>query len=104
MKILWLKSAEADLNQTFDYLLDRKPQAALHTYGVIRQKVELLADHSHLGRAGRVENTRELVIGGTPYIVAYTVDQLREAVIILRVLHGRRLWPEEFDQGNGQTD
>ena len=97
MKILWLKSAEADLNEAFDYLLDRNPQAALRIYGVIRQKVELLADPPYLGRAGRVENTRELVIAGTPYIVAYTMDRLIDAVVILRVLHGRRLWPEEFD-------
>jgi toxin ParE1/3/4 len=100
MIILWLKSAEADLNEAFDYLLDRNPHAALRTYGIIRQKVELLAQHPHLGRAGWVENTRELMIAGTPYIVAYIIDHLTDAIIILRVLHGRRLWPEEFDKGD----
>jgi toxin ParE1/3/4 len=102
MKIRWRKSAEADLDEVFDYLLESDQQAALRTYNTIRQKVELLADHTHLGRPGRVENTRELVIARTPYIVAYTVDSRINAVIILRVLHGRRLWPEAFDEGDGE--
>jgi toxin ParE1/3/4 len=50
-------------------------------------------------RPGRVENTRELVIAGTAYLVAYTVDQRLGAVIVLRVLHGRQVWPEAFDAG-----
>lgn len=97
MRILWLKVAQDDLEEVFDYLLENSPQAALRTFETIREKVELLADHPHLGRAGRVENTRELVIARTPYIVAYTVDVRTGAVIILRVLHGRRLWPEAFE-------
>jgi plasmid stabilization system protein ParE len=38
-----------------------------------------------------------LVIGRTPYIVAYTVDARRDAVVILRVLHGAQRWPAAFD-------
>jgi len=38
---------------------------------VIRNAVERLADHPHLGRSGRVEGTRELVVAGTPYIVVF---------------------------------
>ncbi len=104
MRVLWLKRAEADLNEAFDYLLERSPQAALRLYETIRQRVELLADHPHLGRAGRVEGTRELVVAGTPYIVAYTVDSRIDAVIVLRVLHGRRTWPEKLgdDEGDGE--
>lgn len=97
MRILWLRAAQADLEAIFDYLLENSPQGALRTFETIRQKVDLLAHHPHLGRVGRVENTRELVIARTPYIVAYTVDTRVGAVIILRVLHGRRLWPEEFE-------
>lgn len=102
MKILWRTTAQSDLEGAFNYLIELDPQAALRTYDTIRQRVELLADHPHLGRPGRVPNTRELVISKTPYIVAYTVDLRTNAVIILRVLHGRRLWPESFDHGEGQ--
>lgn len=98
MKIVWLKAAEADLEEAFDYLIQNSPQAALRAYEIVKQKVELLADHPHLGRPGRVKDTRELVVAGTRYIVAYTVDTRANVIVILRVLHGRRLWPEAFDE------
>ena len=43
-----------------------------------------------MGRQGRVANTRELVVLGTPYIVAYVV--LPDGVKLLRVLHGAQQW------------
>lgn len=43
---------------------------------------------------GRVEGTRELVITHTPYIVAYTIDPHSNTVVVLRVLHGARRWPD----------
>ncbi len=46
-----------------------------------------------IGRPGRVAGTRELVVTGTPILVAYEVD---EEVRVLRVLHGRMQWPESF--------
>lgn len=64
-------------------------------YDAIRDGVALLGDYPGLGRPGRVAGTRELVIARAPYIIAYTVDPRIDAVIILRVPHGARLWPEE---------
>ena len=98
MKIIWRNQAEVDLNGIFDYLIEHDPAAALRMYETIRQRVELLADYPGLGRAGRVTDTRELVIARTPYIVAYTVDPGIDAVIVLRVLHGAQLWPEDLEQ------
>jgi toxin ParE1/3/4 len=46
------------------------------------------------GREGRVVGTRELVVQGTPFIVAYRVG--RAEVEILAVMHAGRKWPEEF--------
>jgi toxin ParE1/3/4 len=94
MRILWLDHAEADLDAAFDYVLARDPGAARRLYNAIRNRVALLADQPALGRPGRVSGTRELVIGGTPYIVAYTIDHAIDSVVILRVLHGARRWPE----------
>ncbi|MGE7367549.1 type II toxin-antitoxin system RelE/ParE family toxin [Neorhizobium sp. NPDC001467] len=38
--------------------------------------------------------TRELVVAGTPYIVAYCVKNNR--VEVLFVQHGARLWPDDI--------
>ena len=40
-----------------------------------------------------MEGTRELLVPGTPFILIYAVDQ--ERLIILRVIHGARKWPED---------
>jgi len=53
-----------------------------------------LADQPGIGRPGRVPDTREWVMPHTPYIIAYRVED--ETVVILRVLHGARKWPERF--------
>jgi toxin ParE1/3/4 len=50
-----------------------------------------------MGRPGRVKGTRELVIVGTPYIVAYRIKG--DAVQVLRVLHGAQKWPQGFSKG-----
>jgi len=54
--------------------------------------VEMLLDFPESGRPGRLVDTRELVVGKTPYILPY---RLRGDMIeILRVLHGRQRWPD----------
>jgi toxin ParE1/3/4 len=47
-----------------------------------------------MGRLGRVVGTRELIINRTPYIAAYLVT--KDAVIILRILHGAQRWPKKL--------
>lgn len=53
-----------------------------------------LTQMPRIGRIGRVENTRELVVSRTPYIVAYRIEEDRISVI--RIFHGRREWPIRF--------
>lgn len=47
-----------------------------------------------MGRLGRVHGTRELVIPGTPLLIAYRVR--KDGIRILAVLHGARRWPGQF--------
>jgi len=34
------------------------------------------------------------VVSGTPYVIAYRVE--RDAVVILRLLHGAQKWPSKL--------
>lgn len=104
MKIHWRAQAAADFAEAIEYLRQRNPQAALNTSRTIRQSVRKLAIQPSMGRPGRLPDTRELVISGTPYIVAYTVDNSAQAVIILRLQHGARLWPESMDEAGDQDE
>lgn len=96
MRIFWEEDAEADLDRTFEYILEDNPEAALRVVETIRETVQILIEHPHLGRGGRVADTREFVIPGTPYIVPYQV--IEDRIILLRVLHGTRQWPESFEE------
>ena len=94
MRIEWRPLAEEDLAEIVRYIAAESPRAAYEIHDRIREAVTLLVAHAHLGRAGRVKGTRELVISGTPFVAAYQVT--KSAVFILRVLHGARKWPDKF--------
>lgn len=68
------------------YVARDKPQAAERLATRIVAVVEALRNHPHLGRAGADSGIRELVIGGTPYIVLYRVHSDR--VVISTIWHG----------------
>jgi len=94
MKIKWVRLALNDLNDAGEFIARDKPEAAKRTVKRIWDATQLLAVHPHAGRAGRVPGTRELVVTGTPFIIPYRV--VEDTVQILRVLHGKRKWPESF--------
>jgi len=94
VRVRWLRRALQNLDEEAAYIATDDPRAAARTVEIIAIGVARLAAHPASGRAGRVPGTRELVLSGTPYIVAYRVRG--ETVEILRVLHGARRWPEQF--------
>jgi toxin ParE1/3/4 len=63
-----------------------KPEAAGRLATRIVAVVEALRNHPNLGRVGAEPGIRELVIGGTPYVVVYSVKRAR--VTISTIWHG----------------
>lgn len=95
MDIYFSPEAEQDLAEIFDFILEDNPDAAQGMLIRIQNTINNLAEHPHLGRAGRIPKTRELVIADTPFIVPYQVS--RNRLEILRVYHAARKWPEDFE-------
>lgn len=93
-RIAWLQAALEDLRSIHDYIARDNPAAARRVVKTIRDDVKFLRDHPAMGRRGRIEGTRELVIVHYPYIVAYR--QSLSAVEILAVVHSSRRWPEQL--------
>jgi toxin ParE1/3/4 len=89
--IEWTLSAIGDLRQAGEFISLDNPDAALRMAERVKEAIEALTDFPHIGRPGRVPNTKELVISGTPFIATYRVKQ--GAVQILRILHHSRKWP-----------
>ena len=75
MRIEWTFFAMNDREAIFDYLEADSPRAAIMIDDRIEAQVELLIETPEIGRPGRVEGTRELVIQRTPYIAAYRIDR-----------------------------
>ena len=84
MKIKWHRKARQDLREVRAYIAGDNPQAAAKVAACILQAVERLPASPGIGRPGRVMDTREMVIAGTPYLVPYRV--MGDVIVILRVL------------------
>ncbi|MEA3277587.1 MAG: type II toxin-antitoxin system RelE/ParE family toxin [Pseudomonadota bacterium] len=94
MKVVWSPEARQDLREIYSYLAAENPYAARTLQQRLKQAVQLLRENPHIGRPGRVADTRELVISGTSYIVPYQIKEKR--LELLRVYHMARKWPERF--------
>lgn len=94
MRLRWTDGAVENLRSSHEYLEAENPKAAWDTVDRIISAVERLEQFPQMGRLGRVEGSRELVVTGTPFVVAYRVKG--ESVQILAVLHAARKWPKGF--------
>ncbi len=86
VEIVWSPLARARLNEIRACVALDNPGAAERLATRIVAVVEILRDHPHLGRLGVEPGIRELVIGGTPYIVLYRVRGKR--VTLSTIWHG----------------
>ena len=95
MKIVWTEPARQDLRDIFTYIAEDNPRAARTLLAEIKTRAVLLQDNPHLGRMGRIDGTRELVLADTHYILPYRLKD--QQIQILAVFHGARQWPESFE-------
>jgi toxin ParE1/3/4 len=91
---VWLALAVQDVLQIRTYIADQDPQSARRVALRIDKAVGNLSQMPNMGRPGRIFGTRELVVKGTPFLVVYRLQNAR--VEILRVLHGRKSFPESL--------
>lgn len=92
MKIIWTRLALDDFNQAYHYVSTHNPQFLKNTIQQIEKALENLKNYPYLGKQGRVENTRELIVYQTPFIIPYRIKEDR--IEILAFIHGSRQWPE----------
>jgi addiction module RelE/StbE family toxin len=92
MRIEWSTDALADLKAISEYIeQDRNLETANRVTRAIYDAIQSLRRLPYRGRYGRVENTRELVVAGLPWIAVYQV--LQERIVVLNILHGAQKWP-----------
>jgi toxin ParE1/3/4 len=92
MIVRWTKPAADDLTHICDYTENRfDPSQARRAALAIYQTADGLKDMPNRGRPGRRPGTRELTVTGLPFVIIYRVG--KEAVEIVRILHGAQQWP-----------
>ena len=89
MRVFWASAAEQDRSDIIDYISDDNPLAAIRMDELFAEAASRLANHPHLGQAGQIPGTRELI----PHESYRLVCEVQgDAVWILALVHTARLW------------
>lgn len=76
------------------YIAEDNPAAAIAVKERLERATANLSTNPAMGRQGRIDGPRELVIAGLPYIIPYRVRYGR--VEVLDVIHAARGWPSRL--------
>ena len=91
LTIKYTKLAIGDLNNAYEYICAENPIAA----GFVIEKIETALSHlrqqPYLGHIGRVKNTYEFLVFGTPFIIVYIPDN--KDLIVVSIVHTARRYP-----------
>ena len=90
MRVLWSAYARTRREEIFDYISSDNADAALHLDESFSRCARLLESHPNIGRTGRIEGTRELVVQ-PHYVLVYEVGE--DSVEILTIQHTSRRYP-----------
>lgn len=90
-KLEYSQNALADITRLVEFLMDSDIVAALETFDIIDEAIQILKRHPDIGRMPHTNGKRELVIsrGRTGYIAIYELDKLTDIVVILAIKHQR---------------
>jgi toxin ParE1/3/4 len=94
MEVVWLDDATKDLKEIGRFISKENATAAYDVLAKIKASIDSLELNPELGRVGRVNKTRELVIAGLPYIVPYSIH--KKQIRILAIMHSAKKWPDDF--------
>jgi toxin ParE1/3/4 len=90
MQLRWTTAATSDLEAIANYLFDNSPQNAAQLIRKVYEAPLRLINFPNLGRPGKKEGTRELVLTPLPYVVVYQI--VNGALFVVRILHGAQDW------------
>jgi addiction module RelE/StbE family toxin len=92
LNINYTIEADQSLQSIRDYITDNNPTAADKVIARILQSISILELFPLIGRKGRVDETRELIIPTLPYIVIYKIISETDIDILL-IFHTSRKYP-----------
>jgi len=92
--LTFTQEARDDIENIHAYIAQQNLAQAHKVVALVQIAINRLTTFPGMGRIGRVEGTRELVVPRLPYVVIYTHrDDDDHDIVIQRVLHGVQQWP-----------
>jgi len=92
MRLVLTDTAKADLHDIESYIVQRNAMAAVRVVDQILTIAGMLEDHPKLGRKYEA-GVRRLSVPRYPYCLYYRVDEAGQIVIVLTILHTKRIPP-----------
>ena len=90
MTIIWAQSAREARRHIIEFIAADNVLAALEMEDLLTAAVLRLEEFPQLGKSGRVDGTRELVVH-EHYVIVY--ELMGDIIYILMILHTSRQWP-----------
>ena len=89
-RLIYSRTALADVERLTDFLLESDPTAATDTVRLIEEAVQVLGNHPLIGRQAEA-GLRELVVsrGRSGYVVLYRFEAAQDLELLLAVRHQR---------------
>jgi toxin ParE1/3/4 len=91
MRVRWTDAAD-DLERICDYIAESRPESAGRVARSVIERIGTLETFPHVGRPGRIHDTREIAFPPLPFVGIYEVRD--EQIIVLQILHGAQRWPQ----------
>lgn len=92
MKVFWTVGALEARQEIIRYIEADNPLAAITMEKVFIEAARKLEQFPGLGHIGPISGTRE-VLAHNRYRMIYEVDETKQAVYILALIHTARQWP-----------
>jgi plasmid stabilization system protein ParE len=93
VKVVLSKNAGADIKRLRTFLAQKDTRAAEAAIAILIDAVESLGSLTERGRPVGFASVRELIVpfGRSAYVLRYFRSQRRQAIVVLRIWHGREV-------------
>jgi len=93
-RVFWSRRALDEFDEAIGYIAQDSRRAALDVAVRLNDSAERLGEFA-TGRRGEQAGAYEKVVARTSYVLVYAIDESRNAIVILRVIHMARDRAEE---------
>jgi plasmid stabilization system protein ParE len=87
--VIFTPHANQDLIQTLEWYADQEPTLEARFYDAVNKIINLIAENPRIF-AERKKTIRAAVLKQFPFLIFYKIDESRQRIVILAILHQSR--------------